>query len=72
VIKAKLKKVLAIIASAIIVASLAVAGLSHLSGMYSCWSEWSESGINHKYAFRGGCKLQKDGSWIPAKNYRID
>jgi len=41
-------------------------------GRYSCWSAWHESGMDHKYSLRSGCKIQRGDNWMPAKNFRLD
>jgi hypothetical protein len=37
----------------------------------SCKNAWRDSGYECKYDIIGGCLIKnKDGRWIPAKNYR--
>lgn len=37
----------------------------------SCHSQWENSGMRVSYGIMKGCTVQqKDGTWIPAKNYR--
>ncbi len=42
------------------------------TGRYACYVEWSESSIEYKYTYRGGCLLNLDKGWIPANKYRVD
>lgn len=36
----------------------------------SCASKWEESGMKSDYAFFAGCRIEKNGKWIPADAYR--
>jgi hypothetical protein len=44
----------------------------YLVDSYDCSAKWSESGIEYKYSFRGGCKVKRGDGWIPAENYRAE
>lgn len=46
--------------------------IRYVSGTYECYSQWSESNIEYKYTLRGGCLLNRNDGWLPAKNFRID
>lgn len=36
-----------------------------------CEAHWADSGFSVKHSAFGGCRIQlKDGTWIPAANYR--
>ena len=37
----------------------------------ACEVRWADSGFSVKHSAFGGCRIQlKDGTWIPAANYR--
>ncbi len=40
-------------------------------GHWECYAQWNESGMDHKYTLRGGCKIKKGSGWMPARNFRL-
>lgn len=39
---------------------------------YKCEQGWKDSGMPYKWGIIGGCRIQQpDGTWIPARNYRV-
>lgn len=37
---------------------------------YKCYNKWEDSGYKVDHAFMKGCRLQKDGKWLPAESFR--
>lgn len=52
----------------------ALSGAFNLTVMLSravCEAQWADSGFNVRHTAFSGCRIQlKDGTWIPAANYR--
>lgn len=46
--------------------------VGYASARYACHNQWVDSSINYKYTLRGGCLLELNGGWLPAKNYRVN
>lgn len=56
----------------VVIVSLVGFGLfGYFVSRASCFTAWERSGMKYDYKLFGGCIIQlKDGTWLPAKNYR--
>lgn len=45
-------------------------GLANMAAKASCEQQWADSGFAAQYGFFSGCRIAKDGKWIPTDVYR--
>lgn len=38
----------------------------------ACHASFAGSGLDTRWSFRGGCQVQVNGRWLPAKNVRVN
>ena len=43
---------------------------SYLISERSCYASTSEIGLDAKWDFWAGCRVEEDGKWIPLENWR--
>jgi len=58
--------------AAVVVFNIISSVIGYARDSYDCHSAWKDSNIEYQFTFRGGCKVKKDGGYIPAANYRVN
>lgn len=36
-----------------------------------CYAKWEDSGYESRYALFSGCRIKKDGKWVPSSSVRL-